>query len=98
MLIVPGDDDAMDADADEEDYIPDAGGEVGTSSQVCGNGGQARVPHSRASGRGWGTAKAGVPVQGGTRPGRAGTQMLEMTFQHLSQTRPPGVHFDQPTL
>ena len=46
MLIVPEDDDAMDADADDEDddYIPDAGGEVGTSSQVCGNGRQAGFP------------------------------------------------------
>ena len=44
MLIVPEDDDAMDAN-----YIPDAGGEVGTSSRVCGDGRQAGLPRGRAS-------------------------------------------------
>ena len=73
----------MDADADDEDddYIPDAGGEVGTSSQVCGNGRQAVVPRGRASGRdrasgrgragGRGWAQDGVPRGRASGRGRA---------------------------
>ena len=61
MLIVPEDDDSMDADADDEDddYIPDAGGVVGTSNQVCGNGRQAGVPRARL------VAGAGQVVEAG---------------------------------
>ena len=70
MPIVPEDDDAMDADADDEDdeYIPDAGVEVGTSSQVCGNGRQAGVP------RGRGVVGAGQVV--GAGPGEGAGQVV----------------------
>ena len=115
MLIGPEDDDAMDADADDEDddedddYIPDAGGKVGTSSQVCGNGRQAVVPRGRASGRdrasgrargrGRGMAQAGVPVQGGDQTWKSyGDPDVGNDIPAFEPTRPPGVHFDQPTL
>ena len=102
MLIVPEDDDAMDADADDE---------VGTSSRVCGNGRQAGVPRGRASGRGrargrsrgrgrsQGRAQAGVPAQGGDQTRKSyGDPDVGNDIPAFEPTRPLGVHFDQPTL